>query len=240
MIFEEPLLTGRLIRRYKRFLADVILDDGRRVTVHAANSGSMLGCAVPGMRVAVSPQDRPERKLKWTWELVEVADAWVAIHTGRSNGIVAEAIEAGRIGPLRGYPSLRREVAYGRGGRSRVDLLITGHSQRPDCYVEVKNVTLRIDEGRARWARFPDAVTVRGAKHLEDLRDVVRAGGRAVIFFLVNRPDCSRLGPAAHIDPHYALLLREVMGQGVEALAYRTRPSLSGIEVDRPLPIMLE
>ncbi len=231
MRFEQALVLGTLIRRYKRFLADVRLDDGRSVTAHTPNSGSMRGCAEPGMRVALSHRPSPKRKLHWTWELVEVGETWVCINTSRPNHIVAEAIAAGRLGPLRGYPEVRPEVPYGT--RSRIDLLLSG--ERGRCWVEVKNCTLRV----GRRAEFPDAVTTRGAKHLRELAKVVKKGDRGVILFLVNRADCGSMAPADHIDPGYGQLLRQVTAAGVEALAYRTRCSLEGIEVDRKLPVRL-
>lgn len=231
MEFGDPLVLGTLIKRYKRFLSDVRLDDGTEVVAHAANSGSMLGCADPGMRVALSPQDRPNRKLKWTWELVEIEGTWVCINTSLPNRIVAEAIADRRIAPLRGYPGMRPEVRYGK--NSRIDLLLEDGDRL--CYVEVKNCTMR--EGRR--ALFPDAVTTRGAKHLRELRDMVRLGHRGVIFFLVNRADCSHMEPADEIDPVYGKLLRQVVADGVEALAYRTRIDLSGIRIERKLPVRL-
>jgi len=229
--FEQSLVLGTLIRRYKRFLADVRLGGGRQVTAHAPNSGSMRGCAEPGMPVALSHRPSPRRKLEWTWELVQVDGTWVCINTGRPNYIVAEAIAARRLGPLRGYPRVRPEVAYGI--RSRIDLLLEGPRGR--CWVEVKNCTLRV----GRRAEFPDAVTARGAKHLRELARVVRAGDRGVILFLVNRADCSSMAPADDVDPVYGKLLRQVTAAGVEALAYRTRCSLRGIELDRKVPVRL-
>jgi len=231
MRFDKPLVLGTLVKRYKRFLADVRMADGSLVIAHAPNSGSMRGCAEPGMRVALSHRPSPTRKLHWTWELVEVDDTWVCINTSLPNHIVAEAIANGRLGPLRGYPQVRPEVAYGT--RSRIDLLLTGHRGR--CWVEVKNCTMRV----GRQAQFPDAVTTRGAKHLRELAKVVRQGDRGVILFLVNRADCASMAPADDIDPGYAKLLRRVTEAGVEALAYRTRCGLEGIEVERKLPVRL-
>jgi sugar fermentation stimulation protein A len=231
MRFGQALVTGRLVWRHKRFLADVILDSGERVTAHVANTGSMRSTREPGSAVALSHHPDPHRKLRWTLELVRVGRSWVGVNTARPNRIVEEAIAAGRIGPLRGYPELRREVRYG--ARSRVDLLLEG--RRGLCYVEVKNVTYR--EGRL--ALFPDAVTERGARHLRELREVVRQGHRGVIFFLVNRDDCAAFGPAREIDPRYGELLDEVTARGVEALAYRVRNTLSESVVDRKLGVVL-
>jgi sugar fermentation stimulation protein A len=219
------------VKRYKRFLAEVVLDSGEQVTAHVPNTGSMKSTDAPGSPVALSHHPDPNRKLKWTLELVRVGRSWVGVNTARPNRIVEEAIAAGRIGPLRGYPEIRREVRYGE--RSRVDLLLEGKKGR--CYVEVKNVTYR--EGRQ--GLFPDAVTERGAKHLIELREVVRQGHRGVIFFLVNRDDCSSFGPAREIDPRYGELLEEVASQGVEALAYRVRNTLRESAIDRKLRVVL-
>jgi sugar fermentation stimulation protein A len=232
MRFDQRLVLGTLLRRYKRFLADVRLADGRCLTAHVANTGSMLGCADPGSRVALSHHPDAGRKLPWSWELVEVGGSWVVVNTARPNAVVAEAVAAGRIGPLRGYEGMRREVGFGE--RSRVDLLLES-AGRPPCYVEVKNVTLR--DGRR--ALFPDAVSERGLKHLRELEAMVRQGARGVMLFLVNRSDCGSMGPADAIHPAYGESLRWVAARGVELLAYRTRPTLDGIEVDRKIPIHL-
>ncbi|MEY2632636.1 MAG: hypothetical protein RIR00_1290, partial [Pseudomonadota bacterium] len=180
MDFPTPLLPGRLLRRYQRFLADVQLDDGRLVTAHCANTGSMLGCCTPGSRVWLAPATAPGRKLAWTWELVEVEDQCVGIHTGRSNALVAEALRAGRVPELAGYSRLRQEVAYGGadGRRSRIDLLLEADT-RPRCWIEVKNVTAAVSGG---IALFPDAPSSRGRKHLLELGERVAAGERAVLF----------------------------------------------------------
>jgi sugar fermentation stimulation protein A len=170
MKFPDPLIPGRLARRYKRFLADVELEGGELVVAHCANPGSMLGLAEPGMRVWLSPARNPARKLKYSWELTAIGDGLVGIHTGHPNGIVAEAIAAGRVPELAGYESLRREVRYGR--NSRIDLLLES-PERPPCYVEVKNVHL---SRRQSVAEFPDSVTERGAKHLEELARVAESG----------------------------------------------------------------
>ena len=233
MRYETPLTFATLGRRYKRFLADVTLDDGRAVTVHCPNSGSMKGCAEPGSRVALSFHDKPTRRLKYTWELVDVGGWWVCVNTGLPNRIVAEAIAAGRIGSLRGYASIRPEVPYGK--NSRIDLLLTGHRSAADCYVEVKNVTLR--QGRA--ALFPDAVTTRGLKHLHELSAMVRAGARAAMVYLVNRGDCAHMGPARAIDPAYADAMAEARAAGVELLAYRTRVTPEEVVIEKKLPVRL-
>ena len=230
MKHENKLTVARLLRRYKRFLADVELADGDTVTAHVPNTGSMLSSSEPGSPVAISYHDSPTRKLKWTLEFVNVQGCWVGVNTSRSNYIVEDGITARRIGPLRGYKTIRREVKYGK--NSRIDLLLEDGDRK--CYVEVKNVTYR----QGVRALFPDAVTERGAKHLLELREMVRQGHRGVIFFLVNRNDCSSMGPARKIDPRYGELLDEVIADGVEALAYRTNNTLHESAVDRKLRIV--
>ena len=228
-----PQLTiGKLVKRYKRFLADVALDDGTVVTAHVANTGSMKTTRAPGSAVALSHHPEPHRKLEWTLELVQAdTGAWVCVNTMYPNRIVEEAVSSGRIHPLRGYDQLRREVPYGN--RSRVDLLLSATDKR-ECYVEVKNVTYR--EGHL--ALFPDAVTERGTKHLQELMKMVAQGHRGVIFFLVNRGDCSAMAPAHLIDPRYSDTLFESMENGVEALAYRARITLEEICIDRKLEVV--
>ncbi len=225
MRFPAPLVPGRLVRRYKRFLADCRLDGGEEVTAHVANSGSMLGLAMPGARVFLSRSNDPKRKLAWSWELVEVDGALVGINTGLPNRIVAEAIADGRIPALAGYDRLRREVAYGV--RSRVDLLLEGEG-RPACYVEVKSVTL---SRRPGLAEFPDAVTARGAKHLGELAAMVGAGARAVLVYLVQRGDCAAFEIAADIDPVYAAAARAAVLAGVETLVAHADVTTGGIEI---------
>ena len=236
MKFPVPLTRGRLVKRYKRFLADVTLDDGSVVTAHCANSGSMLSVKDPGAEVWLSPADNPARKLKWTWELIRVDDALVGINTARPNAIVAEAIENGTITELAAYDRLRREVKYGK--NSRIDLLLEG-AGLPTCYVEVKNVTLKRDAEPGGLAEFPDAVTTRGAKHLDELSDMVADGHRAVMVYLVQRPDCGRFAVAEDIDPDYARGLGQAMAAGVEALCYACRVDTDGIDVAHPLPLAL-
>jgi sugar fermentation stimulation protein A len=232
MDFSAPLVHGTLIRRYKRFLADVRLDNGDEVTVHVANSGAMLGTCTPGLEVWLTPSDKPGRKLPWNWEMVVVDGELVGVNTAHPNLIAAEAITAGAIPELTGYTGLRREVRYGR--NSRIDLLLEA-ADRPTCYVEVKNVHLR----RGDWAEFPDAVTVRGTKHLAELRDMVAGGARSVMLYLVQRGDCVGFRPAADIDPTYAAALADAMRDGVEAICYTCRLSLGGITIGQSLPMAL-
>lgn len=225
MLFPAPLVPARLVRRYKRFLADCLLDSGEAVTAHVANSGSMLGLATPGARVYLSRSDDPKRKLAFSWELVEVGGALIGVNTGHPNRIVAEAIAAGLVPALAGYDHLRREVAYGT--RSRVDILLQGEN-RPDCYVEVKSVTL---SRRPGIAEFPDAVTARGAKHLGELTAMVAGGARAVLVYLVGRTDCRSFEIAADIDPAYAAAARSAASAGVETLVLYTAITPAGIEI---------
>ncbi|HVI51364.1 MAG TPA: DNA/RNA nuclease SfsA [Candidatus Sulfotelmatobacter sp.] len=227
-----PLTHARLIKRYKRFLADVVLDDGTETTAHVANSGAMLGLSDPGIDVWLSYSDKPTRKLAWSWELAHVDGGLVGINTGHPNAIAAEAIRLGQIPELIGYAGLRREVAYGK--NSRIDILLEDES-RPKCYVEIKNVHLK----RGDAAAFPDAVTARGAKHLAELSDMVAQGHRAVMLFLVQRSDCRYFIPAADIDPAYAQALHRAVAAGVEVLCYACRLSLEEITVADPLPLRL-
>jgi len=226
-----PLLPGTLIKRYKRFLADIALDDGTAVTVHCPNSGSMKGCATPGSRVFISSSANPGRKFPFTWELVESDGFWAGINTALPNRLTREAIENGTVVELQGYETIRSEVAYGE--HSRIDLLLESPRQR--CFVEVKNVTL-VENGRAL---FPDAVTSRGQKHLNELMRVVREGDRGVIFFTVQRGDGRSVSPADAIDPEYGRLLRLAMTNGVEAFAYRASVTPEEIRLTERLPVVI-
>ena len=234
MRFERALTRGRLLRRYQRFLADVEVA-GETVTAHCPNTGSMLGCAVPGSPVWLSRSESPTRKYAWTWELVKVPQgAMVGIHTGRSNRLVREAVEAGALPELAGYDTMRGEVPYGE-QRSRIDWLLSG-AGRPDCYVEVKNVTAAVHDG---VAFFPDAVTARGTKHLQEMTALVRQGRRAVLCFCVQRGDAGEVRPADHIDATYGRVLRQALAAGVEAIAYGAEVSVQGIDLVRPLPVAI-
>ncbi|MFQ5487801.1 MAG: DNA/RNA nuclease SfsA [Gammaproteobacteria bacterium] len=232
MKFPAPLLEGTLIRRYKRFLADIRLADGTLVTAHTPNTGAMTDCNVPGSRVWLRQSGNPRRKYPLSWELVEApGGALVGINTTLANRLVREAIENGVIAELQGYSGLRTEAAYGE-ENSRIDLLLDkGDGRR--CFVEVKNVTL-VENG---IALFPDAVSKRGAKHLRELAAMVRQEQRGVIFFCVQRQDAGEVRPADAIDAAYGLTLRQALAQGVEALAYDCRVAPSAIEVRRPLPV---
>lgn len=217
---DPPLFPATLLKRYKRFLADVRLDDGTELTVHTPNTGSMLGCAEPGMRIWLRDTQNPKRKYRYSWEMSETAaGVKIGVNTAISNQLVREAIESGIIEELQGYDQIQTEVSYGH-ENSRIDLLLKNATQH--CYVEIKNVTA----ADARYlAMFPDAVTRRGSKHLRELRAMVEAGHRAVIFFSVQRQDVVGFRPAREIDPVYAGTLAEVVAAGVEAMAWQARVS---------------
>ena len=226
-----PLTPATLIKRYKRFLADVRLDDGAEFTAHCANSGSMLGLAEPGMRVWLSRSDDPKRKLAWSLELVEVDGGLVNVNTSRPNHIVAEAIKAGNMPSLVGYASLRPEVKYG--ANSRIDLLLED-PEKGRAFVEVKSVTLARQPTRAE---FPDAVTTRGAKHLVDLAAEVAAGHRGVMVYLVQVPMAVDFAIARDIDPSYGNGYDAARRAGVEILALKCRITPSEIIIDHPIPL---
>lgn len=237
MKFPQPLIEGRLIKRYKRFLLDVELFNGEILTAHTSNTGSMTGCSEPGSRVWLSCSDNPKRKYPHTWEIVEVAPGVsCGINTLLSNHLVAEAIESGVVSELSGYSTIRKEVNYGQ-ERSRIDLLLEADEEKkiPPCYVEVKNVTLA-NEGAAY---FPDAVTVRGTKHLRELMHMVESGARAAVFFCVQRTDCAEFKPADDIDQVYGKTLREAMAAGVEALAYQTKVEPGEIRILKRIPVVV-
>lgn len=239
MEFPDPLIPARLVRRYKRFLADVEIErnDGRidTVTAHCPNPGAMTGLAEPGAEVFLSPARNPARKLRFTWELTRVGDHLVGINTGHPNALATEAIAAGRIAELAGYDGMRREVKYGI--NSRIDILLESED-KPSCYVEIKNVHLKRDSDPDRGlAEFPDSVTARGAKHLRELANVAGTGGRAVMLYVVQRADCDRFSLAADIDPTYAEAFSDARHRGVEAICYACDVAREGIGISRPLPI---
>ncbi|WP_300526915.1 DNA/RNA nuclease SfsA [Maricaulis sp.] len=231
MKFTAPLIEGRLVKRYKRFFADVELPGGEVVTAHCANTGAMTGIKEAGLRVWLSRSDNPKRKLKYSWELVEADNTLIGALPARANAIAEEAVAAGKIAELTGYAGLRREVKYGE--NSRIDLLLEDDA-RPPCWVEVKNVHWMRAPG---VAEFPDGVTSRGAKHLGELALKAEAGERAVQLFVVQRSDCTVLRPAEDIDPTYAEALRDAARRGVDVLAYGCDVTTDGITLAQAMRV---
>lgn len=232
MRFQTPLIEAVLLRRYNRFLADILLMDGREVTAHCPNPGSMMGLKEPGSRIWVEPNSDPKKKLKYGWRLVALDGPHLAgIDTGVPNRIVGEALAEGSITDLTGYGSIRPEQKYGT--RSRIDFLLR-EPGRPDAYVEVKNVHLR---RQGDWAEFPDCVTARGTKHLGELCRIKEAGGRAVMLYVVQRTDCTAFRLAPDLDPAYARAFDEARHAGVEMLCHGTRITSEGVWLSGPLPI---
>ena len=235
MQFPEPFVPAILIKRYKRFLADVRFMDGQELTVHTPNTGTMLGCAQPGMKVWLRNTHNPKRKYLWSWEMSETSDGvLIGVDTSLSNRLVVEAIETGVIHSLQGFEQLQTEVKYGT-QNSRIDILLS-NSDRQHCYVEVKNVTAKRGEATAI---FPDAVTQRGVKHLQELMHVVKQGARGVLVFCVQRGDVEMFSPADEIDPTYAQCLRQAAEQGVEVCAYRAELTPQSAHLRTELPIKL-
>ena len=235
MLFSTPLIPATLVRRYKRFLADVVLPSGEAVTAHVANPGSMIGLAPPGAKVWLSKSNNPKRKLAHSWELVEVdlgaGHEMVGVNTSHPNRLIADALAAGAIPELVGYDRVRREVKYGE--NSRVDFLLES-ATRPSCYVEVKNVHLMRTKG---LAEFPDAVTARGAKHLDELGRMVAVGHRAVMLFLIQIGSATRFTLARDIDLAYGTAFDRARAQGVEAIAWRCALTQQDIRVAAAVPI---
>ncbi len=227
MQFKEKLVHGRLIKRYKRFLADVKLDDGTVVTAHCTNSGTMKTCLEEGAPVYLTPVDDPKRKTKFTWEMIYINDGWIGINTSVPNLLAYEAIRDGKIDKLQGYTFVKREVTF---GDSRFD--IYAENEREKCFVEVKNVTMKVGE----YALFPDAVTTRGRKHLETLMQVKKQGIRAVMLYVIQRMDVKKFGVATIIDPVYARTLKKAFAAGVEIIPVQASVSPESIEITRELP----
>jgi sugar fermentation stimulation protein A len=225
MDFPSPLIPGRLVQRYKRFFADVVLADGTPITAHCPNPGAMLGLKEPGLPVWLSRSDDPKRKLAHTLELVEVDGGLVGINTMHPNRLVAEALAADAIPEVAGYASVRREVKYGLG--SRVDFLLES-TDRPRCWLEVKNVHLRRE---GTLAEFPDCVAARSTRHLGELEEMVRAGDRAVVLFVVQRTDCDSFRAAADCDPAFAAALDRVIANGVEVYVYACEITRTGVRI---------
>jgi len=231
-LYWPELYAGTLLRRYKRFLADVRLDSGVEITAHCPNSGSMTGCSEPGRPVYLSYHDNPKRKLAYTWELIDMPESLVGVNTLVPNRLVSAAIRAGEVHGLDHFQTLQPEVKAGR--NSRLDLLLS-NTKTDQCYVEIKNCTL-VTEG---MARFPDAVTARGRQHLLELQDLVKKGDRCVMFFLIQRMDAKQFAPADHIDPAYGRELRKAADNGVEMLAYDVAIDFEKISLNRQLPVIL-
>jgi sugar fermentation stimulation protein A len=227
MDFPQPLSHGVLVSRYKRFFADVVLDDGRAVTAHCPNPGAMLGVNQPGLGVWLSKSDDPKRKLAHTLELVEVGNGLVGVNTLAPNRLVAEALAADTIPELTGYQTIRREVKYGEA--SRVDFLLT-HPDRQPCWLEIKNCHL---SRKPPLAEFPDCVAARSTKHLRELQAMVEAGDRAVVLFTVQRPDCDAFTACRDIDPRFAAALDDAADAGVEVLVYACAMATGRIGIDR-------
>lgn len=233
MNFDRTLIPATLVTRYKRFLADVTLEDGSQVTAHCANPGAMSGLNQPGIRVWLEPNDDPRRKLNFSWKLVALAGGHFAgIDTSIPNKVIKEALSKRAIPEFADYSSVRAEVKYGK--NSRIDFLLQ-QAGLPDLYLEVKSVTLKRATG---WAEFPDSVTKRGSKHLAELSEMVKSGHRAVMLYLVQRTDCSKFRLATDIDPAYASAYDHARTQGVETLCYSTTITPRKIVLSNPLPIM--
>ena len=236
MHFPAPLIPAALVKRYKRFLADVVLPSGETITAHVANPGAMTGLAAPGARVWLSKSDKVTRKLPYSWELIEVDFGGglelVGVNTGHPNPLVGAALAAGAFPELTGYDTIRREVKYGK--NSRVDFLLESAS-RPSCYVEIKNVHLMRTLG---LAEFPDSKTERGAKHLEELGDMVEAGHRAVMLYLIQIGSAERFALARDIDPKYSAAFDRARARGVEAMAWKCVITREGIEIAERVPMV--
>ena len=235
MKFHAPLIKGQLIKRYKRFMADVRLENGVLVTAHCANSGSMLSVNEPGAEVWLSPAKNPDRKLKFTWEMIRIKRSLVGINTQHPNTLVAEVLAAGKVPSLTGVENLRREVKYGK--NSRIDVLLE-MADGQHCYVEVKNVTMRRDLTKGAPAEFPDGVTARGAKHLVELSDMVKQGHRAVMFYLLQRGDANRMTISRDIDPNYGEVLDNARRAGVEVVAFNCKLTSKAITVAKPVEFL--
>lgn len=247
------MLKGTLLARRVRFLADVRLDDGRELTAMCANTGTMKSCCQPGRPVLISDSGNPERKYLHTWELIDMGESWVNVNTGMPNSAVRQFIDSDAIEELRGYPFIRSEVKYGQDGKSRIDLLLTNEAppkkrksdpepqprckpnKKPDFYVEVKNTSMRVDS----YSVFPDAVTERGQKHLQELTALADKGIRAAMFYFCGRTDTQAFRPADEVDPEYGRLLRKAAKAGVQILPYQFECTDSHIRLVRKLPVEL-
>jgi len=236
MKFSDPLVRGKLIKRYKRFLVDIELESGKVVVAHCANPGSMMNLLLPDAEVWLSLASNPNRKLKYTWEMIRYEDTLIGLNTSLPNKIVEDAIQQDLVAEFTEYDSLKREVKYGE--NSRIDILLQS-SNLPDCYLEVKSVTLKRPGNGNNLAEFPDSVTVRGTKHLHELSGQVANGNRAAMFYLVQREDCNRLSIAGDIDPNYANAFIAARKAGVEMLCYGCSISPEAIKIRRKLEIVI-
>lgn len=232
MNWEKPLTEAIILKRYKRFLADVQIGD-QIITVHVPNTGSMISCWEPHWKCALSLSPNPERKMPYTLEQIHNGKSWIGVNTGNANKIVLNWLKQGLIKELSGYKNIIPEKKI---GESRLDFFLDGHEKFPSCFVEVKSVTLKLDD----IAQFPDTVSVRAQKHLKELQEIKSKGQRAVLFYLVQREDVDRMKPAHSIDKKYAELLKESHALGVEILVYQCKLNLTGISFGKPLPFSLD
>ncbi len=230
MKYTEPLIHGTLVSRYKRFLAEITLDTGETVTAHCTNSGTMKSCLKEGAEVYLSPANDPKRRTQFTWEMIKIGGRWVGVNTSIPNLLAYEAIRDQQIFGLKGYDKISREVKY---GNSRIDIFAENENEK--CFIEVKNVTMKV----GNWARFPDAVTTRGKKHLETLMDIKAEGMRAVMLYVIQRTDINMFGLARDIDPDYAETLIKAFAAGVEVIPVMAEASPGGIEITTIIPFDL-
>jgi sugar fermentation stimulation protein A len=249
----QPTIKGTLIKRFLRFLADIELENGEKITAICANTGSMKSCSEPGRRVILSDSENDERRYRFTWELIHMGKSWVNVNTGLPNSAVHSFVDADSVAELVGYPFIRREVKYGSDGKSRIDLLLTNEpppkkrkkdpdpvprcagSGGPDCYVEVKNTSMRVDH----YSVFPDAVTTRGQKHLRELTALAKQGIGAAMFYFCGRTDTTAFRPADEIDPQYGKLLRQAADAGVLILPYQVKCTPDNVQLMKKLPVEL-
>lgn len=238
-LVQAPLVEAKLVRRYKRFLADVVLGNGELITVHCPNTGSMKNCIEEGAQVWLSRSDKPSRKYAYTWELIKTSrNHFIGVNTGKANQLVKNAILEGRIPEVSGYTELKPEKKYGS-ENSRIDLFLSAHAKKPDCYLEVKSVTLLETPVSRGIGYFPDSVSERGSKHLRELIQVVGQGYRAVLFYCVQHSGIREVRAAAHIDRVYADTLTKAVESGVEVLAYKA--SFRGLQpaISQQIPFVL-
>jgi len=235
ILFAGKVFEGIFLKRYKRFFADVFLDNGTTITAHTPNTGSMKGLCESGNRCLVSYKPSPSRKLHYTLEALQIENSWVGCNTSHPNQLIYHAIKNNQIDELTGYHEINREVPYGQNKRSRIDLYLSNHQSLPNAFVEIKNVTLK--EGNL--ALFPDAVTSRGLKHLLELKEQVSNGFRSVLVFVIQRTDCIAFAPADNIDPEYSKALRSAQPAGVEILCLTAQISSLGLQLSHSVPLLL-